>query len=75
MALTTNSKTVRRDPGETVHLQVKPGQVALYQDKAFGDRGTIQAPWRDAKLLLKAGDVVQVEPDQVPDVGDRPAAG
>ena len=28
----------------------------------------------DAELLLRAGDVEQVEPDKVPDVGDLPAA-
>ena len=64
----------KRNPDEIVHLHVKKGHTALYQGKAFGDRGTIQAPWRDAELLLKAGDVEQVHPDQVPDAGDLPAA-
>lgn len=73
MALTTSSKTVKRDPGEIVHLQVKVGHTALYQDKAFGDRGTIQAPWRDAEALLQAGDVEVVDPDKVPEVSERPA--
>jgi len=63
-----------RDPNQIVHLQVKAGHVALYQGKAFGDRGTLQAPWRDAELLLRAGDVDLVEPDKVRDVGDLPTA-
>jgi len=64
----------KRNPNEVIHLQVKPGRTALYQGKAFGDRGTLQAPWRDAELLLRAGDVEQVKPDQVPDVGELPSA-
>jgi len=64
----------KRAPGEIVHLQVKPGHTALYQGKAFGDRGTIQAPWRDAELLLRAGDVEQVDPAAVPEASQRPAA-
>lgn len=64
----------KRNPDEIVHLQVKIGHTALYQSKAFGDRGTLQAPWRDADLLLRAGDVDLVEPDRVPEVSQRPAA-
>ncbi len=64
----------QRNPNEIVHLQVKRGHTALYQGKAYGDRGTLQAPWRDAELLLKTGDADLVEPDQVPDVGDLPTA-
>jgi hypothetical protein len=64
----------KTDPDQIIHLQVKPGHTALYQDKAFGDRSTLQAPRRDAELLLKAGDVELVEADQVPDVGTLPAA-
>ncbi len=65
---------MKRNPDDIVHLHVKPGHTALYKGKAYGDRGTLQAPWRDAELLLKAGDVQLVEPDAVPDVGERPAA-
>lgn len=64
----------KRDPDEIVHLQVKTGQTVLYQGKAFGDRGTIQAPWSEAETLLKDGQVEQVDPNEVPDVGERPAA-
>ncbi|MEJ7894673.1 MAG: hypothetical protein WKF94_18730 [Solirubrobacteraceae bacterium] len=64
----------KNDPDETVHLQVKVGHTALYQGKAFGDRGTIQAPRRDAELLIKAGDVEYVKADEVPEVSTRPAA-
>jgi len=65
---------MKRNPDTVVHLQVKPGDTALYLGKAYGDRGTIQAPWRDAEVLLKAGHVEQVKPDAVPDVGDMPTA-
>ena len=65
---------IKRNPDEVVHLQVKPGHTALYQGKAFGDRGAIQAPWRDAELLLRAGDVEQVDPAKVPEASQRPAA-
>ena len=64
----------KRNPADIVHLQVKKGHTALYKDRAYGDRGTLQAPWRDAELLLKAGDVDLVDPAAVPDVGDLPAA-
>jgi hypothetical protein len=63
-----------KHPDETVHLQVKPGRTVLYQGKAFGDRGTIQAPRRDAETLLKAGDVTLVDPESVPEVSTIPDA-
>lgn len=61
------------DPGdEVLHLQVKPGEVARYQGKAFGDRGTLQVARRDRDRV--DGEVAEVDPDRVPDVSERPGA-
>ena len=36
----------KKDPNETVHVQVKPGEIVVYQDHVYGDRGTLQVPRR-----------------------------
>lgn len=68
------TKTTKRDPDEIVHVQVKIGHTALYLGKAYGDRGTLQMPRRDAEAMLQTGDVELIDPSRVPDVGERPAA-
>ncbi len=68
------TKTTKRDPDEIVHVQVKIGHTALYQGKAYGDRGTLQIPRRDADAMLQTGDVYEVKPDEVPEVSDLPDA-
>jgi hypothetical protein len=57
----------KRDPDEVVHLQVKAGRTLRHQGKAFGDRATVQAAWRDAEGMLKDGDVEEVDPANLPD--------
>jgi len=64
--------TKKQDPDEVIHLQVKPGGQARYQGKAFGDRATIQVRRGDRGQV--EGPVEEVDPNAVPDVGDRPAA-
>ncbi len=59
------------NPDEIVHLQVKEGGQARYQGKAFGDRATIQVRRGDRAQV--DGQVEEVDPAQLPDVGDRPA--
>ncbi len=66
------TKKTEHDPDEILHLQVKPGGTARLGDKAFGDRATIQV--RRGDLAQVAGPVEEVNPAQLPDVGDRPAA-
>jgi len=57
------------DPNEVIHLQVKPGATVIYDGRAYGDRGTLQVPRYSADGLLKAGDVYEVNPGEVPDAG------
>jgi len=59
------------NPDEIIHLQVKPGGTARYQGKAFGDRATIQVRRGDRAQV--EGPVEEVDPNAVPDVGDRAA--
>ena len=61
------------NPDEIVHVQVKPGQVIRIGDHAYGDRGTPQIRRGDLDRI-KGGAWTEVHPDQVPDVGDLPAA-
>jgi hypothetical protein len=61
--------TKKRNPDETVHLQVKPWHTAVFEGRAYGDRGTLQMTWREAERMLKDGDVVEVDPAAVPDAG------
>jgi len=61
--------TENRD--EILHLQVKPGGTAIYRDHAYGDRATIQVRRGDRAQV--EGPVEEVDPNAVPDVGDRPA--
>ncbi len=60
------------NPDEIVHLQVKEGGTALYQGKAFGDRGTIQVRRGDRDQV--DGPVEEVDPNEVPEVSQRPTA-
>ncbi len=60
------------NPDEILHLQVRPGGTARLGDKAFGDRATIQVRRGDVGQVV--GPVEEVNPAQLPDVGDRPAA-
>lgn len=61
-----------KDPNEIIHLQVKPGGQAVYKDKAYGDRATLQVVRGDRGAV--DGPVEEVDPDKVPDVGDLPTA-
>ena len=61
-----------QNPDEIAHLHVKQGGVARLGDKAFGDRGTIQIRRGDRDQV--DGPVEEVDPNDVPDVGERPAA-
>lgn len=64
---------VPTDPADDIiHLQVKPGGIARYQGKAFGDRATIQVRRGDRDQVV--GPVVELDPNEVPDVAERPAA-
>jgi hypothetical protein len=56
----------QKDPDEIVHLQVKPGQTVIYQDRAYGDRATLQV--RRGDLELVDGPVEEVDPANLPDV-------
>lgn len=60
------------NPDEIVHLQVAPGETVIYRDRAYGDRGTLQV--RRGDLDQVNGKYAEVDPDDVPDVSDRPAA-
>lgn len=60
------------NPDEIVHLQVKEGGTAVYQDHAYGDRATLQVRRGDRGEV--DGPVEEVDPNAVPDVGERPAA-
>ncbi len=62
----------KKNPDEIVHVQPKPGQVVRLGEHAYGDRGTLQVRRRNLELL--EGGYEEVEPNDVPDVGDRPAA-
>jgi hypothetical protein len=66
------TKKTEHDPAEVIHLQVKPGGTARLGDKSFGDRATIQVARGDRGAVT--GPVEEVDPDRVPDVGDRAAA-
>lgn len=66
-------KRVERDPEEIVHVHVQPGRtVTLHRGLTYGDRGTLQLPWREAEPLLAAGDVALVDPENVPEVSTLP---
>jgi len=64
--------TQKQDPDEVICLQVKPGGTAIYKDHAYGDRATLQV--RRADRGQVDGPVEEVDPNAMPDVGDRPAA-
>ena len=58
------------NPDETVHLQVREGGSARYEGKAYGDRATLQVP--RGRVGEVDGQVEEVDPNEVPDVSDRP---
>lgn len=62
----------KKNPDEILHLQVQPGATVTYQDRAYGDRATLQV--RRGDLDQVHGKYTEVDPSQVPDVGERPAA-
>ncbi len=64
--------TQKKNPDETIHLQVKPGAVAHFDGKAYGDRATIQVRRGDRDQV--DGPVEEVDPNEVPEVSQRPAA-
>lgn len=66
----SNTKT-DTDPDEVIHLQVKEGGVAHYDGKAFGDRATLQVRRGDRDAV--EGPVEEVDPQRLPDVGQRPS--
>ncbi|MEJ7786560.1 MAG: hypothetical protein WKF96_17295, partial [Solirubrobacteraceae bacterium] len=59
------------NPDEIVHLQVKEGGTARLGGKAYGDRGTIQVRRGDRGQVT--GPVEEVDPNEVPEVSQRPA--
>ena len=61
-----------QNPDEIVHLQVKQGGTARLGGKAFGDRATIQVRRGDRGQV--EGPVEEVDPNEVPEVSQRPAA-
>jgi len=56
-----------KDPNEIVHVHVRPGEIVVLDDHAYGDRATLQVPRHVAKDL--AAD--EVHPHEVPDVAKR----
>ena len=59
----------QRDPNEIVHVQPRPGEVVLYEGKAYGDRGTLQV--RRGELERVEGKFDEVDPANLPDAGGR----
>ncbi len=57
-----------QNPDEIVHLQVQPGGTAIYQDRAYGDRATLQVCRGDVDQV--EGPVEEIDPNEVPDVGE-----
>jgi hypothetical protein len=62
----------KKNPDEIVHLQVKPGEVVRLGEHAYGDRATLQV--RRGDLDQVEGAYEEVNPERLPDVGERPAA-
>jgi len=62
----------KRNPDEILHLQVAPGATVIYRDHAYGDRATLQV--RAGDLDAVNGKYTVIDPANVPDVGERPAA-
>jgi hypothetical protein len=62
----------KQDPNEVVHVQVKPGQVVVYGEHAFGDRATLQVKRSELASLgpAKGYEVLESGAD-VPDVAER----
>ena len=58
-----------KDPNEIVHVHVKPGETVIHEGIAYGDRATLQVSRRAAAELK--GQVDEVDPNEVPDVGAR----
>ncbi len=58
-----------KNPDEIVHVHVKPGETVIHEGIAYGDRATLQVPRRTAAELK--GQVDEVDPNEVPDVGAR----
>ena len=61
----------KKNPNEIVHVHVKPGETVVLGEHAYGDRGTLQVPRHVAEGLK--GQVDEVDPNEVPDVGSIPA--
>lgn len=57
------------NPDEILHLQVDPGETVVYQNHAYGDRGTLQVPRRALEQV--DGSYTVVDRNDVPDVGTR----
>jgi hypothetical protein len=58
-----------KDPNEIIHVHVKAGQTVVLGEHAYGDRGTLQVPRHVAEGLK--GQVDEVDPNALPDVGER----
>jgi len=65
-------KQKQQDPSEIVHVQPRPGETVVYEGRAYGDRATLQV--RRGDLERVEGSWEEVDPDRLPDVGERPAA-
>ena len=62
----------KRNPDAILHLQVEKGSTVIYRHHAYGDRATLQV--RAGDLDQVTGKYVVVDPSNVPDVGELPAA-
>ncbi len=58
-----------KDPDEIVHVHGKPGETVVLGEHAYGDRASLQVSRRAAAELK--GQVDEVDPNEVPDVGKR----
>jgi len=58
-----------KNPDEIVHVHVKPGETVIHEGIAYGDRATLQV--RRGDLDEVQGKYDEVDPNEVPDVGER----
>ena len=65
-------KQKQQDPSAIVHVQPRPGETVIYEGRAYGDRATLQVVRRDLERV--EGDFEEVNPERLPDAGERPAA-
>jgi len=61
-------------PNVTYHFQVPEGGRVIYNNIAYGHRGTLQIPGSRAQEVLDQG-AEHVDPDAVPDAATRVEPG